>query len=943
MKRVFTWMMAIGIATLPFYSPVSVQATGATEETAKELPERVIVKLKEPVEKTEMKGYSLLENQEDNSKPIITVNVPKGEEIEDFIKSLESSSDVEYAEADQLIKLEYIPTDPYYHDQWYHQTIESERTWDQTKGSSDIVVAVIDNGVDLNHPDINQHIVSPYDTVYDSPYTMSNGDHGTHVAGIIGSSMENGVGATGIAPSTSIMPIDVFTTEYAYISDVIEGIYYAVDQGADIINMSLGSYSYSDSYNEAIQYAHDNGVLVIAAAGNDNSGQSHYPSSYPNVISVASTNEYDLKSSFSNYGNDIDISAPGSRIFSTLAYSSYGYMSGTSMASPVVAGVAALMLANDPLMTNEEVVQRLYDTSDDLGASGKDVFFGHGRVNAKRALELENDLAPPHVSNVYDYSEYVSGTIESDGQHYIEVTAEGEVIGSGYAVNRSFDIQIPRQSAGTTLVVTVTGNGEKSETTIHVLDGTSPTVPIVNEVADHHTVVTGKSERSANIEVKKGTLLIGSATASMNGSFSVEIPKQTAGTELTVYAVDPAGNQSESTVLTVKDKTAPSKPTVNPVGIHSTTITGKAEAHAMVFAKVGTTDIGKATSNRSGDFTIDISKLKAGTEISVIAIDQAGNKSTSAKIQVQSHQPQLKKLIGNTRYSTAVEVSKQGWDSAPTVFVVNGSAIADGLTATPLASAHDAPILLTTRDRLPSETVAEMDRLGAKKIVLIGGSSVISHEVKASLMKKGYDVSRIGGRDRYETSLLLAKELDKVVDVKDAYVAYGKGEPDALSISAHSGMEKQPIILVEKKAVPRATYDWLKTEGLSTAYFIGGPAVLDSTVMKSLNTLTDKNVLNNRISGKTRHETNAKVIGKFYKEEHYPTVLIAKSETTKLVDALSAGPLASKLGVPVLLVSQDGLDESQINMIADKSSFQVHQVGGGINLSVVKEVLSYMQ
>lgn len=862
MKKVLTWMMVLGIATLPFYSPEFAEAAGPTAGTAKELPERVIVKLKEPVEKTGLRGYNRLENQEENNKPIITVDVPEDKTVEDFISSLESNSFVEYAETDELIKLEYIPSDPYYNLQWYQDVIESERGWDQTKGSTDVVVAVIDNGIDLYHPDLNQHIVSPYDTIYDSPYTISSGDHGTHVAGIIGSSMDNGIGTTGIAPSTSIMPIDVFTTEYAYISDVIEGIYYAVDHGADIINMSLGGYSYSSSYNEAIQHAHDNGVLVIAAAGNDNLDQPHYPSSYPNVISVASTNENDQKSSFSNYGDDIDISAPGSRIFSTLAHSAYGYMSGTSMASPVVAGVAALMLANNPSLTNDEVAQRLYDTSDDLGASGKDVFFGHGRVNVEKALELETELAPPHVLDVYDYSQQVSGTIESDVQTNIEVASDGDVIGSGYADNGSFEIPIPRQPAGT---------------------------------------------------------------------------------ELTVYAVDHTGNKSESTFLIVKDKTAPSNPTVNPLGIHSTSITGNTEAYARVYAKVGTTEIGQAIADQSGDFAININKLKAGTEVSVFAIDEAGNKSDSTKVKIQTPKPELKTLIGSTRYSTAIEVSNQGWDHSTTVFLVNGNAIADGLTATPLATAHDAPILLTRKDRLPSETVAEMDRLEAKKIVLVGGSSVISHEVKASLMKKGYEVSRIGGKDRYETSLLLAKELDKVVDVKEAYLAYGKGEPDALSIAAQSGRKKQPIILVGKNAVPEATYDWLNSEDLSSSYFIGGTAVLDSTVIKSVNTITDNNVLNNRISGKNRHETNAKVIGKFYTEEYYPTVLIAKSETSKLVDALSAGPLASKLGVPVLLVSQEGLDRSQISILEGKTTSHVHQVGGGIDQTVVDEVLHYME
>ena len=269
------------------------------------------------MDKTGIKGKEVIANQENNTSPVVTVNVPEGQDMKSFIKDLENDSDVEYSEANQLITLNHMPNDPYYILQWHHQNIETERTWEQTKGSSDVVVAVIDNGVDVDHPEFAGRIVAPYDTVYNTT-TMTKGDHGTHVAGIIGSSMDNWTGLTGVAPETCIMPIDVFIGESAYSSDVIEGIYYAVNNGADIINMSLGSYYYSNAYNEAIQYAYSRGVVIVAAAGNDNTNQTHYPSSYPNVISVASTDRYDLKSYFSNYGRDIDLAAPGSFIYSTL-------------------------------------------------------------------------------------------------------------------------------------------------------------------------------------------------------------------------------------------------------------------------------------------------------------------------------------------------------------------------------------------------------------------------------------------------------------------------------------------------------------------------------------------------------------------------------------------------------------------------------------------------
>ncbi|MGD6803427.1 S8 family serine peptidase [Rossellomorea vietnamensis] len=1027
MKKFLICMLVTVIWIMPFYPVNSADAADSQAKTEKDLPQRVIVQLKKPLQKTgiEAEEYQLLSSKEHTSNPILTMEVPKGQEMEGFLKSLQKNEDVVFAEEDHIIKLAHTPTDPYYSLQWHHETIESEAAWNLTKGSSDVVVAVIDDGVDTAHPELSDKIVSPYDAVYNTA-TNSKGDHGTHVAGTIASSMDNGIGLAGVAPSASIMPIDVFVGDSAYSSDVIDAIYYAVENGADIINMSLGSDTSSYYYNQAVQYAYNSGVVVIAAAGNDNTSTPSYPASYPNVISVASTNEYDFKSSFSNYGSYIDIAAPGSGIYATYPYGSYGSMSGTSMASPVVAGVAALILANEPGLTNDQVAQRLYDTADDLGVSGKDSFYGNGRVNARKAVGASMHVAPPEVSEVFDYSTYVSGSVETGSDTYIEVSNQDGVIGSGYPAYESyFYISIPKQPAGTTLFITAAVDGTASEAVeLTVLDGTAPEAPAVDSVSDRDETVTGSAEDGAEVYVTSGSEVLGSSAAE-SGSFSVSIAKQTAGTELSVYATDAAGNQSQSSTLTVVDETGPAKPSVNPVGDQSTLITGTTEPHTVIYAAIhsaivsGTVsdnagnfsmtinkqtagteievyavdeagnesetvtvivedtkapnqpvvspitdqdtilkgraetgalikvlvdkkEIGTTGTNQAGEFTVEIPKQKAGTVIEVTAIDSAGNRSAVTKVTVQDKKPQLQEVIGKTRYSTAVEVSKQGWEKSNTVFLVNGGAIADGLTATPLASAHDAPILLTQKDQVPAETLAEIKRLGADEVVLVGGTGVVSSEVERNFKNKGYTVSRLGGSTRYETSLFIAKELDKVVDVKEAYLAYGKGEPDALSIAAQSGIKKQPIILVDKKNVPGATYDWLKSEGLAGAYFIGGSAVIDQKIITDMNRITSGDVTGNRISGSNRHDTNAKVIRKFYTDTNYSTIMIAKSETEKLVDALSAGPLAAKAGVPVLLVSESGLESSQVSVLQTKQTTQVHQIGGGINQKVIQQVIEYV-
>jgi putative cell wall-binding protein len=508
-------------------------------------------------------------------------------------------------------------------------------------------------------------------------------------------------------------------------------------------------------------------------------------------------------------------------------------------------------------------------------------------------------------------------------------------------VDGKFTINIPLQQPGNELSITAkdsAGNVGQS-TKVTVKDITVPAKPTVYDVTDKDTSINGVAEAGSNVEVSINGSVARGAIAEPDGKFTIPLSGMTAGTKLYVTATDQAGNKSVSTAITVLDKTRPAIPSVNEVTDNDILLTGTTEPAATIIVKKSGNEIGRTTVGDNGIFSVQISVQPKGSLIEVFAVDHADNASSSAQVIVSS---KLQSLIGSTRYSTAVEISKMGWTTSDTVLIVNGAAIVDGLTATPLAFAKNAPLLLTTKDAFPSETMEEIRRLKAKEIILIGGTSVISEAVETSLRAQGYTVSRIGGQDRYETSLLIAKELDKIIDVKTIYMAYGRGEPDALSIAAYAGQVKQPIILTDKSNIPADTLNWLRTEGLSDAFFIGGEQVISPTIITQMNIITTKDVLSNRISGSDRHETNAKVILRFYVAAEFPTIMVAKSETEKLVDALTAGPLAAKMGVPVLLVSQGGIVPSQKDVLSSKHSKYVHQIGGGINVSVVNEVVQYM-
>lgn len=276
--------------------------------------------------------------------------------------------------------------------------IKATTAWDSCYRGAGVTVAVVDTGVDLDHTDLAANLVSGKTFVDGTSSADDDYGHGTHVAGIIAAVNNNG-GVIGVAPEASIMPVKVLNSSGSgSIADVADGIVWAADNGADIINLSLASTSSSTTLKNAVNYAVNKGVLLVAAGGNcgdSNYGDNYcsyqdqpvYPAAYSNVMAVASTDSSDSQSSFSNQGSYIDIAAPGSSIYSTYKGGSYATMSGTSMAAPHVAGLAALIWSQDSSLSRSEVWAQIEDTATDLGSSGWDKVYGYGRINAAAAME----------------------------------------------------------------------------------------------------------------------------------------------------------------------------------------------------------------------------------------------------------------------------------------------------------------------------------------------------------------------------------------------------------------------------------------------------------------------------------------------------------------------------------------------------------------------------
>ncbi|HAM96354.1 MAG: serine protease precursor [candidate division WS6 bacterium GW2011_GWC1_36_11] len=271
---------------------------------------------------------------------------------------------------------------------WGVARIGAEKIWADSQGTG-VKVAVIDTGAELTHSDLSANIVTGYDFVNNDTNPSDDNGHGTHVSGIIAST-QNSAGNIGAAYQAKIMPIKVLNNEgYGYLSDVAKGIYYAADNGARIINMSLGSSSDSLTLKTAIDYAAKKGVLMVAAAGNESGSSCQYPAAYSSVICVGATDTSNKLASFSNMGSEL--SAPGVSNYSTYIGNTYRYMSGTSMATPHVAGAAAVVASFCTTCTTAEIRTVLKNTAVDLGTTGYDSVFGYGLVDLVAAI---NSLRP---------------------------------------------------------------------------------------------------------------------------------------------------------------------------------------------------------------------------------------------------------------------------------------------------------------------------------------------------------------------------------------------------------------------------------------------------------------------------------------------------------------------------------------------------------------------
>jgi subtilisin family serine protease len=489
--------------------------------------------------------------------------------------ALRHNPKIAFVEKNFVAQANFLPNDPNFVNQWHLPKVSAPAAWDLTTGSSAVTVAVIDSGVDPSHPDLSSKLVSGYNFLGGS--TSDTHDvlgHGTAVAGVIGADTNNSNGVAGLGWNTTIMPLVVVSSSNtATYADIASAMNYAADHGAKVINMSIGGTSYSSTLQSAVDYAWSKGVVVVAAAGNNSSSAAFYPAALNNVVAVAATDSNDLLASFSNFGSWVTVAAPGTYIQTTTNGGGYGNWQGTSFSSPQVAALAALIIAKNPGLKNQQVVDLIKNNADDLGSSGFDSTFGWGRINAYRAVQAAQSVtnlsvaitAPSNSAQVSGLVNVTTSVSASNPVARVELYVDGMLYGTDSASPFSFGWNTSGLSGQHSLFAKIfdsNGNSATSSTisvAVGSADTTPPDVQITGVAYDGKNIsITASASDQQSAITKVEFYVDNKLKATDTGApWSVKINAKPIGSgshSIQVKGYDAAGNVGVSGSVTVTTK-----------------------------------------------------------------------------------------------------------------------------------------------------------------------------------------------------------------------------------------------------------------------------------------------------------------------------------------------------------------------------------------------------
>lgn len=502
-----------------------------------------------------------------------------------ILAKLAQNPHIKSVELDRLVPASFIPSDPYYGSAYHLPLIGAPAAWDTTQGAG-ITIAILDSGVDGNHPDLAGAMVPGYNFYNGNTDTSDANGHGTAVAGVA-AAMNNAVGVSSIAGQAKIMPVRIADANaYAYYSTIAQGVTWAADRGARIANASYGGVAGSSTIINAANYLKGKGGLLFVSAGNNGRDEGIVPTD--SMVVVSATNQWDSRTSWSSFGSFVTLAAPGEYVWTTTNGGGYGQWNGTSFSSPLTAGVGALMMAANPALTPNQVQSMLYSTAKDIGDGGRDIYYGYGRVDAAAAVAaavaarpVPDTTAPTvAISNPVAGSS-VSGLVTVDvnandnvGVASVQLQVNGTTVATDTTKPFSFSwdskgvangmanlVAVAADAAGNVASSTaVAVNVANATVPVVVADTSPPVVAIINPtagfVSGNVNVVVNASDNSGSAGITTTLYVDGAKAASGTGStlsYNWNTRKVKAGSH-TIQAVssDKAGNQSSASVTVTR-------------------------------------------------------------------------------------------------------------------------------------------------------------------------------------------------------------------------------------------------------------------------------------------------------------------------------------------------------------------------------------------------------
>lgn len=500
---------------------------------------------------------------------------PQANEIA-VAQALQKNPHIKFAELDSVLTPVFYPNDPRYPTSWHLPKIGAPTAWDSAQGSG-VIIAILDSGVDTTHPDLQSQLVPGWNHYDKNDNVADVTGHGTTVAGVAAAAANNGIGVASVGFGARIMPLRVTdTTGGAYSSVIAAALTTAADNGARVANISFLGVSFSSTVDSAAQYMRSKGGVVVVAAGNTGALRTDPPRE--SLTAVAATDSADARASFSSWGDYVDVAAPGVSISTTTRGGGYGGASGTSVASPVVAGVYALMMSANPALPPATLDSILLSTALDLGAGGWDQTFGYGRVQAAAAVAKARqtsatDTQAPTVAITSPAGGAVSGLVPVDTSvkdnvavARAELYANGALVATETLSPYGFTLDSARYPDGqVTLQVkaydTAGNSASSSPVAVTVSNDTTPPAVQINSPANGSLVsgtVSVSVSATDNQRVAQITLTIdGRQVAVAYGpslSYSWSVPAASKGRKsssvstLSARALDAAGNGAVATV-----------------------------------------------------------------------------------------------------------------------------------------------------------------------------------------------------------------------------------------------------------------------------------------------------------------------------------------------------------------------------------------------------------